>query len=1019
MKKQLLSGLAFLVASAAVVASPGEEEPLLKANRYTLEMDEHHQATPDFFPIGILGGAWDLLPFMGMNLSEAGHCCYDFPTGRPCGHKQLAPWVGRGKFFMSIWAAHTVYNSRVTKNHGTLKNRINGDGSVASNHDLNYADPVTRRYVLDCAAATARQNVERDSANIGIWGIDNEYELGPDYSPESIALFRAWLPKAYDGDLTKFQQAWGTQYHAFGDAVPPKIEEREQRPGAWLDWRRFSEEFFAQFLCDYFAAIQNADPLKRPVVAKNTQCTLEMQAVARRRAINHELIAAKTRELSQGWYGFDQYGHGDRNNYEMNYFYNCIRPMDAAPGKRYGGFAGENNNHAGPGWQFAQTFYRELANGLRGGEFFCMGGNGATGDWATFSFIYPDGTLRDRFFYASRFASMVHRTEKLWSRGVPAAGLPKIAMLLPQRDILLAKDTGVSWWDYSTNNRLNVFSRLRDAGYWVDVLPYGKLTREQLKNYGALVLVNAEHLTAAECATIDQYVKDGGVLLADMMAGKYDEHHIEHNGLEKLLGVTFKGVYTGIEVSPDDLWYNTPHGNLIRGDGKILAELTTAKLVNSEDVFRNAKGAWITENKTGKGKAYWFNTRLGALRPESSGNQVVAQWFGARLRDAGLAPAYCSDIADQGKLRVEQPISDPEGNCVIAVAGTTFEPIPASKLTLTLPKGKEYTSAWWGSAESTWLSPLEFSLNDDGSVTFKLPEIHSAGMIYLLPSYAPMVGLKVAGAGASAENDPYTAQFKPGDDFSVTVQIVNPMVESLPEGSIRLQTLTDWQVSEAQAVKPLAPGKFREYTFHVKIPAESPMFRPNFAYPLVVTLENNGKRTAVANAIVILKLDTREYDHLLTGNIDWGNKTYPFTLRTSAEYIYELPKGGSVRDPGDAKSDGKQGNALTSGLDWWNNVAKIASPEAAIVFDLKKEFAVTKVELRYHGGEIPSGLEVFAGADGKIYKKIGEMGKAVWNDRWTELAFPKTPARFIKLIVKFPKKDGGWLDEVAIWGRTL
>ena len=80
------------------------------------------------------------------------------------------------------------------------------------------------------------------------------------------------------------------------------------------------------------------------MIAKNTQCTLEMQAVAKNRAVNHELIADATRDISQGWYGIDQYGHGDRSSYEINYFYNCIRPRNPVPGKRYGIFSAENCN---------------------------------------------------------------------------------------------------------------------------------------------------------------------------------------------------------------------------------------------------------------------------------------------------------------------------------------------------------------------------------------------------------------------------------------------------------------------------------------------------------------------------------------------------------------------------------------------------------------------------------------------------------------------------------------------------
>ena len=57
------------------------------------------------------------------------------------------------------------------------------------------------------------------------------------------------------------------------------------------------------------------------------------------------------------------------------------------------------------------------------------------------------------FYYASRFASLIHRNEKFWTNCTPAA-VKKIAILLPQRDIQLSGDTGLSWWDYPINNRL-------------------------------------------------------------------------------------------------------------------------------------------------------------------------------------------------------------------------------------------------------------------------------------------------------------------------------------------------------------------------------------------------------------------------------------------------------------------------------------------------------------------------------------------------------------------------------------
>ena len=143
-----------------------------------------------------------------------------------------------------------------------------------------------------------------------------------------------------------------------------------------------------------------------------------------------------------------------------------------------------------------------------------------------------------------------------------------------------------------------------------------------MQRYKGLFLINAEHLSSEECEHIKDFVKKGGILVADTRPGYYDEHHLARNGLKDLLGLEIKGVYTGKDVSPDDMWYNSKYGNVIRADGKILAKLKSAKLLNIEDTKKNAKCGWLTCNEFGKGKALWFNTRLGALRPEQVDEKI-------------------------------------------------------------------------------------------------------------------------------------------------------------------------------------------------------------------------------------------------------------------------------------------------------------------------------------------------------------------------------------------------------------
>jgi len=119
----------------------------------------------------------------------------------------------------------------------------------------------------------------------------------------------------------------------------------------------------------------------------------------------------------------DAYGSGDLLCFESSYIYNCIRPSDRKPG--YGVFMPETNSSHGPGgWQFASTYWRMLGNGLKAANSFCQGGIGRTGHFAGHGLIAPSGEPRDKMFYAARWASMVHRTERFW-RIDPCVGKEK------------------------------------------------------------------------------------------------------------------------------------------------------------------------------------------------------------------------------------------------------------------------------------------------------------------------------------------------------------------------------------------------------------------------------------------------------------------------------------------------------------------------------------------------------------------------------------------------------------------
>ena len=844
---KLSLGLALLAAIGAGAA----DDPLQKSNAYTLELDGEMQPGRNFFPLSILrNDEMDLLPRLGYTFTDGGgHQCLEFRTGKECTyHKKVSD---RAPVFVSLWAAHTVAGSRWTRNYGMLKNSQGPDGKPHKMHNLNLHDPNTGKYILDCERFSVEKVLEVNGDRVFMWHLDNEWELPMDYSPEAKAGFVKYAKKLYNNDLDEFNRVWGSDYRRFEDFEAPVAEEASRRPGAWLDWRRFQEESYTDFMAARFKNVSEADKGRRRVVFKGTQCTLEMPAVYKLRLNNHEMLADKTREYSKGWYGIDMYGNTDRNCYEYNYFYNCIlNPADPEDRRwNWGVFAAETNNHTGPDWQFAESFWRVLGNGVKGFDFFTLGKKGAKGDWATFGFTRAsDGVRRGKLYYAARLGAMIHRTEQFWAQSRPYTQ-GAVAMLIPTRDVLLSEPAGASRWDYSQNNRLNVYTHLREAGYRVDVLPYNKLNDAYLKKYAALVLVGADHLTAAEAGAIERSVAAGGVLLADGQCGFFDDRHREIRSLEKLLGIRMGKVYKGIDVSPDDLWICDGKGNVLRCDGKITGSVTTAELLNADDVANSLKVPMLTRNRFGRGTAFWINTRLGCMRAEGPAH-LVGDWLRELLGSAGVEPQAVT-VPALPELRIEAPMVDDDGNTAVVFANTVREPLPGFTAKLRMP-GDGYKAFYWADAEGTNFRVFDKvkQLKDD-FYEFELPSLRTAGVLYAWKKPLPMLGLTVEAVGKAghAPYDPWTLLVEKGSELTVTVRVADA-----PAGSkVCLRAFGDWAVTPEEQEVP-AGKAVSDLTFRVRLPKESPLYLPEYPCPLLAELRNaDGKRIGVCNAVVTVK----------------------------------------------------------------------------------------------------------------------------------------------------------------------
>lgn len=402
-----------------------------------------------------------------------------------------------------------------TKKYGAIPASIASDGKprLKGKNQCDLFDENTVRYLLDYVRAHVQsRTTSMMNLSIALWGMDNEWEGEPNYSPAARKAFVQWLRQQYGGDVAGLNEAWKTHYSDFNFELKgrlPQVNQFKGSPAQFLDWWNFQTERFTTVLADMARVMHETDPLHRGVVHKSTQLTIEMPVMNRERIFDHGRFADLIRPYSGGLYGIDMYGHGDREAYELNYIYQCIQPLDRKPG--YGVMLCEFNNHNGPGHQFASTLWRLMSNGAKSMMMFTTGFAGGKDDWDKFAFLEPaTGKPKDKMFYAARWANMVHRTEAFWKEAAPAASVPRLAMLMPRRDVLLSNPSDRNPRDgkfsYPENHRWMVYRWLREQGYWVDVLPETKLNPKYLAAYRAVILVGAEHLSATESATLRNYV---------------------------------------------------------------------------------------------------------------------------------------------------------------------------------------------------------------------------------------------------------------------------------------------------------------------------------------------------------------------------------------------------------------------------------------------------------------------------------------------------------------------------------
>lgn len=980
-------------------------DPMLDPSIYSLSVTHDGWVRDSYFPLGMLHARdnSELVEY-GLDFTETAVGSVAFAIshkGEPL-TPIYPPYLG---LFTACWSRYGQPTGRQIDGYGTF------------NDPVSLFDPNECRFLKDADVALVK-SYGAASRPVMMWSLDNEWEGELDYGPEARAQFLDYLQKTY-GSISELNSAWGTDYKSWEAVVLPVYSAVIERPAAWLDWHDFQDQFFTRLMADRVRAIYTNDPFHRPVALKTTQLAIDRPACTKDRVLDPALLADLTRDCG-GWLGMDIYGSDDVMSFETNFCYQSIRPVDVPTGGHF--FLTECNNHSGPEWQFANTFWRALANGVKGFDFFACGRLNASGDDETYAMSAPDTTLRPKMPYCIRLANSVRRTEDFWARSNPAPA-SRVAILVNRRDVLLADNPVGSKWDFSTNSRLKIYTALRDSGYFVDVIPYTKLSSGFLKQYSALVLVGCDHLTSKEAKEIESYTRAGGVVLADMLAGYYDEHHRVHASLSKMLGVKVNGFSLD---GRRDLWFTTRLG-LLRGDN--MADVTGTRASAIGRTTRGENAVFLSHY--GKGKAIYVATLLGLMRNETPGSEILPRWVSGLLSSTGVKPSYrTSDGAQLGNLRVEAPWIDEDGNLCLVVAGNRPVATPRSTIVVHMPHG-DWSNAVWANAEDMGLTPVAGKRLSSGEWSFTLPSFKTAGMLLFFHKHAPLLAVPQINT-LKRGVDGYLPVLAAGKAQKVAVSLCNPSDSPCPVGSIQVRALQGWKVNGRIIKTPSIPahGSFR-YEFEVTAPATGVLPYKERMYPINLRWSRGGKALAVCTTFVGVDVDNSTLPKILSDNADFP-PTYPHKIVTGAKYRYILspdqkPEGSS--DPCTAKNLDLSGKALQDGCCPPHRYEKIALlesiPDVTIEFDLGKVYPLHEVRLLpaywAGGGGYADGMSVSGSVDGSNFTDLGSAKPVEdprGNDerRWLSLrGLECKSARFVRLKVHL-KAQFGFLDEVQIWG---
>lgn len=502
-------------------------------------------------------------------------------------------------------------------------------------HDCQ-SNPIYRGYIRRFVTAMAEHF--KDNDNVVGWQIDNEFgnaHAGLCMCESCAARFREWLEAKYE-KVEALNEAWGTyfwsqEYDTFGQVDPPYVTTVGRNPSHMLDWKRFCSDLIVDFQA--------------------------MQADIIRKICPDHFI-------THNFMGF---------SWKVNYF-DLAKKLDFITHDQYtmlstDEWPADDKILQTPDFAAATL---ELMRGTKKAPFWIMEQQSSITGWTHMAPAPRPGQIRlwtaksvaygaDTIVYF-RWRSCLGGTEQYWHGILPHSGIPSrayreiegtISDLAPVMEKIrgaMPKNRAAMLFSYDQEYAMQIQPHHPDLDYVGNVVSIYKgffshhtgmdfiSDETDYKDYKILAAPLQYLMTGERLCKMEEFVKNGGILLLNMRAGVKDENNIamSHRRLPGDLADL-----AGLEVPEYDClrgftvpikWQDGETGTARKWCD--IPELRGAEAIAAYDGEFYAGSPAIAKNRYGKGWVYYL-----ATEPDDA---TMARLAGEILAEAGIVDDFAA-----------------------------------------------------------------------------------------------------------------------------------------------------------------------------------------------------------------------------------------------------------------------------------------------------------------------------------------------------------------------------------------